>query len=183
MIRALQFLLMVLAVTGPAVAEDVTYCEKTFSGEISQTSVVLFIEAMEVSSCEAATKLRVTIYSPGGDPQAAMALYDWLQAHNADTVALGEISSAAVTVFLAGEHRTAFPNSVFLIHPGSVFMHGDYTDRDRAEIDAMDDWDEDHYKQTIVNRTRLSRQEVDQMFEHFDLFGAKEALEWGFLTK
>lgn len=177
------FALIFALVSNAAWAEDRPYCDQYFIGEISEETVGLFIEKVVAADCEAGAKLRVFIQSGGGDPQAAMGLFDWLQVRTADTVAMGDVASAAVPLFLAGEKRTALPNTRFLVHPGNMYIEGDFDQRDRDEYEAGSRWDDETYRQTIVDRTGLPRERVNKMVEPFTFFNMTEAREWGFLTE
>ena len=63
--------------------------------------------------------------SGGGDMSLALGFYDWVKQYNIQlvTIAKGEVSSAALIIYLAGIHRLAMPNSSFYVHPGNVNTH------------------------------------------------------------
>ena len=72
--------------------------------------------------------LTVNINSEGGEVTYGIALYNYLKSmpfpvytHN-----LGDVSSAAVLLYLAGEVRTAAPNSRFMIHPLTIELNGSF---------------------------------------------------------
>lgn len=72
--------------------------------------------------------LIVNISSDGGEVTYGIALYNYLKSmpfpvytHN-----LGDVSSAAVLLYLAGEIRTAAPNSRFMIHPLTIELNGNF---------------------------------------------------------
>ncbi|MBY0538039.1 ATP-dependent Clp protease proteolytic subunit [Patescibacteria group bacterium] len=168
---------------GMATAQEQSYCDQYFYGIIDQDTVGMFIDKVLLDECDAGSQLRVFISSAGGDPQAAMGLYDWLQLLEADTVAMGDVASAAVPLFLAGKVRTALPNARFLIHPGYTFVQEKMTDRDFAELKERDAWDDEMYNRIIAERTGLERSKVDKMVDPFTVFGVDEAKEWGFITQ
>jgi|GEM_PF-1946607 len=64
----------------------------------------------------------ITLYicSVGGIRSLAISFYEWVNYKNIPliTVAIGEVSSAAVIVFLSGKKRRATLHSWFGIHPG-----------------------------------------------------------------
>jgi ATP-dependent protease ClpP protease subunit len=167
---------------GIATAQERPYCDQYFYGIIDQDTVGMFIDKVLFAECDAGSQLRVFISSGGGDPQAAMGLYDWLQLREADTVAMGDVASAAVPLFLAGKVRTALPNARFLIHPGYAYLEGKYIDRDIDEFNAMDDWDDEMYNRIISAQTGLELAKVNDMVDPFTVFGVDQAKEWGFIT-
>ncbi len=184
MVRICSFVLLLISTLLPATARaaEAVFCEQYFYGVIDQDTVGLFIEKVEQADCEVGSTLRVHISSGGGDPQAAMGLYDWLQVRKAHTVAMGDVASAAVPLYLAGLVRTALPHTRFLVHPGNVIMEGMYNDRDRDELEARDQWDDDLYERIIAERTGLPLDQVSAMVTPFRVFGVTEAREWGFVT-
>jgi len=71
-------------------------------------------------------KPTILIHSDGGDLGVALALYDLFKLYSVRTVALGDVSSAAVIVFAGGIERLALPNSSFFWHdpffqPGEAY--------------------------------------------------------------
>lgn len=63
-------------------------------------------------------RLVVVVGSPGGDPEASIAMYTTLRAANLPiiSVGLGAIYSAAIYPFMAGDKRLLFPEATFLFH-------------------------------------------------------------------
>ncbi len=165
-----------------ATAQERPYCDQYFYGIIDQDTAGMFIDKVLEAECDAGAKLRIFISSGGGDPQAAMGLYDWLQLREADTVAFGDVASAAVPLFLAGKVRTALPNARFLIHPGYITLNEKMSDRDFAELKSRDIWDDEMYNRIIAERTSLERSKVNVMVDPFTVFGVDQAKEWGFIT-
>jgi len=68
------------------------------------------------------TTLLIFIHSPGGDTDAAWSLYTTLRniPLKVITVANGRVYSAATIVFLAGDSRLSYKESVFLFHPATI---------------------------------------------------------------
>jgi ATP-dependent protease ClpP protease subunit len=65
-------------------------------------------------------KIKFLISSTGGDGDSAIRLYDYLKALpvQVDTIGFGQVDSAAITIFLAGENRIAVKDCRFIIHEG-----------------------------------------------------------------
>jgi len=65
-------------------------------------------------------KVKFLISSNGGDIDSAVRLYDYLKALplQVDTIGFGNVDSAAITIFLAGENRIAVKDCRFIIHEG-----------------------------------------------------------------
>lgn len=73
-------------------------------------------------------RLIVNINSEGGDVSYGVALYNYLKRmpFPVYTNNLGDVSSAAILLYLAGETRTAEPFSRFMIHPLTIELNGNY---------------------------------------------------------
>jgi ATP-dependent protease ClpP protease subunit len=68
-------------------------------------------------------EITLLIGSGGGAIGPALNFYEWVKLKNIPlvTVAIGEVSSAAVFIFLAGQKRKATSHSFFLLHKGGSF--------------------------------------------------------------
>ena len=89
-------------------------------GEISWP---LFTEANKDLPAAAATgklkNLVITIGSPGGDPDVSWSMNSLLKSLDCNiiTVASGRVFSAGIILFLSGDRRVGFKDSLFLFHP------------------------------------------------------------------
>ena len=96
----------------------------SISGIIDDTLVSRLLP--EIVTLQDASREPITVYidSPGGDTESARLLLDALRASDQDrseqcrliTVALGEASSAASDILMAGDYALAYPNSRILCH-------------------------------------------------------------------
>jgi len=68
-------------------------------------------------------EITLLIGSGGGTIGPALTFYEWVKLKSIPlvTVAIGEVSSAAVIIFLAGQKRKATSHSFFLLHKGGSF--------------------------------------------------------------
>jgi ATP-dependent protease ClpP protease subunit len=68
-------------------------------------------------------EIALLIGSGGGAIGPALNFYEWVKLKNIPlvTIAIGEVSSAAVIVFLAGQKRKATSHSYFILHKGGSF--------------------------------------------------------------
>ena len=97
--------------------------------------------------------LKLNISSLGGSVTSAITLYNFLKklpfkvvTHN-----LGEVTSAAVIMYLAGSERTAEKVSKFIIHPVKGRMDGDLSYYKLQELVQLLDADIKNYA-SIVNQ-------------------------------
>jgi ATP-dependent protease ClpP protease subunit len=69
--------------------------------------------------------LTIFLSSVGGDIDAAVRVYDFLKSvpNKVHTVGFGQIDSAAITIFLAGDKRTVLKKTRFRFHEPTYYMH------------------------------------------------------------
>ncbi len=92
-----------------------------FVGSVTELNVTIAIGTISNFLLSGATKLNFFISSPGGDADAGFRLYDFLKSLpiTVETIAFGQVSSVAVTIYLAGSRRTCTKGASFFIHEGS----------------------------------------------------------------
>lgn len=75
------------------------------------------------------TGLRLNIHSLGGSVTDAAAIYNYLKTlpFEIHTHNCGEVTSAAILIYLAGTKRTAEKYSKFMIHPIKFTLNGSYS--------------------------------------------------------
>lgn len=84
--------------------------------------------------------VRVVINSPGGRVDKGMAIYDYLRGLNGVTItteAIGQCSSIATAVFLAGSVRIAHPHTESLVHLPVGGISGATAEQAQAWADEM----------------------------------------------
>ena len=74
--------------------------------------------------------IQIIISSPGGELAATWAFIDIMESSrlNIRTIAVGEVSSGAAMIFIAGDQRIMTPNSTAMFHHLSTFSGGTYPD-------------------------------------------------------
>lgn len=111
--------------------------------EINKNSVSRYIESATEAHSELDEdgEIKLFMSSPGGDVGAAFALYYHLRSlgRKITTYNIGDVSSAAVIAYLAGDERLAATYSHFLLHSasGTVDIQGNVNSaalREAADI-------------------------------------------------
>ena len=119
------------------------------------------------------------ITSGGGDINLAWCFYGFIRCISPElmTVAVGNVESAAVTVFLAGNKRYALPTASFLLHDvQSVSDENGYG----ATTDARICEDEQRrYIDLLTSELTIPREEVVAISSATTLLSAQEAKEIG----
>ena len=161
-------------------------CQKLrFRGDIDSKSIIE-VEDQVISCLDLDLPTQLSITSPGGEVDAAHAFYDRVMGHKnhrqLTTVATGGVSSAAVTMYLAGEQRLISKYGNLLIHMVSVGMNGNFTLRDIEEYITDLRLDQDIQAKITAERTGLDLQVVlDAMFRG-TTYTSQEALKFNFAT-
>lgn len=99
--------------------------------------------------------LTVNISSLGGSVSSGVTTYNYLKAlpFNIITHNMGDVSSAAILVYLAGSTRTAENDSKFVIHPLSISVDSNKTYYQVQELLHGIEADINLYKNIVANET------------------------------
>jgi ATP-dependent protease ClpP protease subunit len=135
---------------------------------------------------DGARQLYLLLSSPGGDVDPGVAVYNQLLGLPADIIThnTGCIDSIANVIFLAGSQRLACPNSTFLFHG----VHWDLSDAvelwrpQLMEITSSLQAAENKMRDIIVNRSNLSKEDVDAFFAEGATKDAAFALSKGIIN-
>jgi len=89
--------------------------EFNFFEPITQDLLNLFVRSL--NNVPSNQPIRLQMASQGGDVVIAVQMYHFLKRFQNLTIeAVGNVDSAAIIVFLAGNHRTAAEHTTFLLH-------------------------------------------------------------------
>jgi ATP-dependent protease ClpP protease subunit len=141
--------------------------------EVSHASYVQLSWALAVGrALHGDQPLALRCYGDGGDADAALALVDLIQADgNVDGIALGEVSSANATLWVACARRYITPHAMIAIHGVS---HGEWRPRWDAEMYrrkvAEFDWYNERLAQLLAAvSTRTARWWLKRLSERGDV--------------
>jgi ATP-dependent Clp protease protease subunit len=140
-----------------------------------------FIRALQVMS-DTDSEAPITLYinSEGGDVIAGLAFIDALKLFKAEvnTVAIGEVSSMALMLFLCGKNRAATENAKFLHHQSSSMQDGRLKEL-KEDIEEMEEL-EDICTDLLVQNTKKGKKFWEKSVENGDFkFNADQALRLG----
>ncbi len=156
------------------------------SGEINKDLADKIVRQLLVLEADDNEKtIYMYIDSPGGDVDAGFAIFDMIRFIKAPVVlvGMGLIASAAALILLSVDkkNRVALPNSRYLIHQPSSGMRGVATD---IEIHAKEmEKTKAILNQIIAEQTGKSVEQVTQDTERDYWLDAKEAVEYGLVSK
>ena len=118
-----------------------------FTGSVNEENVRVFINEIKslVEENPNATSLTIYIFSPGGNVDIAVELFNFLKLLDCTVrmVNTSCVNSAAVIIFAAGTERISLPCSSFYVHSVTKNLNGDFTAddllREANEIKANTD--------------------------------------------
>jgi ATP-dependent Clp protease, protease subunit len=133
---------------------------------------------------QGAKHVAVAISSPGGDVQAAFALFNTLRGlpvhvtmHN-----VGMVSSAANIAFVGGDTRIASSDAAFNFHAPTVTLNGDM-DVTALRQTAKDlKTGEERTRRVLEDRTEMSRTRIDSLKRNSQTLDADQAIEVGLIS-
>lgn len=158
-----------------------------FTRELNGDTVESLLRCLSGLADEGVSRVVLCIASPGGNFGKALAAYNMLRALPLQLVThgIGDVSSAAVIVFLAGAERYACPQSTFLLHPGSIATNGasDLDVRFMSErIDGLNRND-DRERVIVAERTRLTSAQIRRLVKGSTTLSARQAVEAGIVQR
>lgn len=153
-----------------------------WTGEIDEEH---FKEVQEtIDGLREAKKIVLFIASGGGFMPPALAFYNWVRALRIPliTVAAGEVASAAIIVFLAGQKRFVSPHSYLRIHSirASMAKDADILPSELSGIEADLKAAHDIYVNICVRETRLGTEEINNFMAGETVIRPKQSVKWGF---
>lgn len=158
-----------------------------WSGSIDYESLEKIIK--EIHSFDEARDFVLVIASPGGDIDAALAFYDYAKSLIHEnvvirTVALGEVSSAALVVFMAGKERYVADLAYSSFHPITRRYYQDvgFEATHLDEQKRLVDFKTSVFKKIILEKSTMSADELEQLMKDRDMLDAIAMLEKGIAT-
>ena len=136
---------------------------------------------------ESEEEITIYINSPGGEVQSGLAAYDLLKLIKTPitTVCIGEASSMAAILFLAGDRRVVLPHSSIMIHdpaPSGGDLRGMKPDEMEEKLSGLKKT-RDRLCEIIAETTGKTVKQVMKKTCRDSFFTAEEALEYGLATE
>jgi ATP-dependent Clp protease protease subunit len=161
-------------------------CYLIFCGLINQDTAPRLTNAFALATKNGISRIHLAIQSSGGTVADAVFVYNLMRNLPFELVTYncGQVSSAAVTLFLGGKERVASNHSMFMLHrtylpvvngqkANQMQQSSDYLAREDKRIEDI--ISEQGVKLTDATKTTL---------EHHDVYlMAQDALECGLVTK
>ena len=159
----------------------------TFIGDIN-TNTVKELMGYITTYNKPIHHLQLNISSLGGSVAHAITLYNFLKSLPCEisTHNLGEVTSAAVLIYLAGSTRTAEKISKFIMHPIKLSPNGTCSYFQLQEMLLTVDADIKNYGAIVNNETNLLNglYDIDQCLRsHSIVLDVEAAKECGIITQ
>jgi len=172
----------------------------TITGIHSYSSEKLWKD-LKIISDNDIKKIIILMNSGGGDAEDGLAMADMLRmfriAHPETTIViegLGRIMSAAILLYIQGTKRICSPTTTFLIHPAKVWefqvpiKQSDQKsiekdlENTKAQLEHMKKI-KDLYSETVLSRTKLTKEKLEELIQKDSYFWPDQAKEWGFVDE
>jgi len=155
------------------------------AGLVAQT-ILYFQNLLFNSATYPISKLTFFVSSLGGDTDSAIRLYDYLTAlpFPVDTVGFGQVYSAGVTIYLAGQERFALKKTKFLIHEG-IYTIGQPSAPMHLHDENLTILKELGKRNTEILSERSGKTvaNIETMMKDVKILSADQAKSAGFVTK
>ena len=128
--------------------------------------------------------IRLYINSPGGDVTEGFALISAIELSQTPvyTINMGQWSSMAFLVGIAGHKRFSLPRASFLMHDGSIFLYGS-TNKVKDRVEFENRVEEEMVKPFVLAHSKMTEEAYDKLDRKEFYMLADDALEFGFIDE
>lgn len=130
--------------------------------------------------------LTLIVTSPGGPSGTAMSFYDTVRKvlkPRLTTIAMGDVDSSGVVIFLSGGRRLVSPHTTLLLHPAgrSFDPSTRYTAAEIAAMAREDELKDQQYASIVASHSkgRLTQGQVLTLMECHTVLSAVELVRYG----
>lgn len=183
--------------TSPLTAADISLSATTshrapstvleYFGSVSYaTNERVLAEIKDHLALRSQAELTLLVTSPGGQSGIAMSFYDAVRTilrPNLTTVAMGDVDSSGIVIFLSGTHRLVSPHTTLLLHSAgrSFDPQKRYTAPEIAAMAKEDQLKDEQYASIVAEHSqgRLTQGQVLTLMECHTVLDSKELLRLG----
>lgn len=153
-------------------------------GEVSPAMAVWTAKALHL--LEIHPKLPISIYlqSEGGDLSSGLAIYDLIRACKSIVriIGYGEICSAGVLIFCAGDERYCMKHTEFMIHPPTTHLDPRSAE-ETVRLAKVYKRSGDHYYRILGQYLGLNMKQMNRKFPRDSWFNASQAKKLGLVDR
>jgi ATP-dependent protease ClpP protease subunit len=150
------------------------------------TNARVIAEIKEHLAQDPETELTLLVTSPGGPSGTAMSFYDTMRSilkPRLTTIAMGDVDSSGIIIFLAADTRLVSKHTTLLLHPGGRTFDPSkrYTAAEIAAMAKEDQLKDEQYADIVAShsRGRLTKGQVLTFMECHTVLSAQRLLELG----
>jgi len=161
--------------------------ELWFCGSVNETSAKALLDGL--IGLWRKKKARITLYitSPGGYIPVALAVYEFIRTKSIvlQTIAMGQVASSALLIFLAGKRRIATANTTFFVHEitRSWDSPPHLASRELTRLAEATVAEQKLMCRLLAEETGLSEEQWQTLAEQQTYITAQQALEYGLVHK
>jgi len=151
--------------------------------DIDSDTVGVVIKGLQLMILSNKKPITININSFGGGTYDAFGLYDYMRSLPCliKTVNMGACMSAGLIIFLGGDERAMYENTVFMAHSVSSFAEGKINLDLKSEKEECDRLHEQMCKILASNTTKTKKWWAKTIEFQDIYYRKKEALEMGFV--
>lgn len=161
-----------------------------FYANVSETSVndlIRFVtsELAQQSERRVVEELVLQISSSGGSSDHGLLAYNYLKqlSLKITTIGMGNVDSAAVMLFCAGNQRLAMPSCRFVLHEALATINGQFGSLKLAEMARLIERITDDYVDVVSKVTGQKKQKVSRLVKDGGVLSSAEAKTKGLVTE
>jgi ATP-dependent protease ClpP protease subunit len=132
-------------------------------GDINRGTERMVSDWVVQAESQNSSELFIQISSPGGKLEAAFGIYDCLRSSSipVTTLNMGNVESAAVLIYLAGDKRLVTPTGLFMVHALGHSLDGLVTKASAGALIECLTNNIQRYGDIFKDRTKLSKDIFD----------------------
>lgn len=155
----------------------------SFSAFVYPQTASVFLAAITNSVNKGHEEIHVLLSTPGGNVSDGITIYNTIRALPVPVVMynVGNVNSIGNVVFQSGKRKVAAPSSSFMFHGVGFDIHKET----RMELKELQEKvaslknDQSLISDIMVKHTKLSADDVDELFLNMAFVGAQDALKRG----
>jgi len=122
-------------------------------------------------------ELIIQISSSGGSSDHGLLAYNFLKqiGIKKTTIGMGNVDSAAVMLFCAGDKRIAMPSCRFVLHEARATINGEFNGTKLKEISKLIDRITDDYSDVVVKITGKDKSSISEDIKNGAVLSSEEA--------
>jgi ATP-dependent protease ClpP protease subunit len=130
-------------------------------------------------------ELIIQISSSGGSSDHGLLAYNFLKQINLKktTIGMGNVDSASIMLFCAGDKRVTMPSCRFVLHEARATISGEFNSTKMKEMGRLVERITDDYTDVVVKITGKSKEDVRKEIMTGAVLSSDEAMKMGLVTE